>query len=211
MKRVKKKNQKNKKILTKMKDFKKDMLTLPNLLTALRIAAVPFILWMACVNSVLSRNTATILYFIMCWTDFFDGYLARKYNIVSTTGKLIDPLADKFNVLLPLIVFLAQKEVSLILVLLIFVRELYMFGVRNLAIENNIIIPAGPGGKIKTILQMLGIGFLLATPELFHFILRFEGNPNPIGRVLLWVSLIFSYQSAYVYSAGLKKKLFSKE
>ncbi len=195
-------------IINKIRDFKKDFLTLPNMLTTARIVATPLILWLIFVNTFSSRNTALITYFLASWTDFFDGYLARKLNSVTVTGKLLDPLADKFNVLLPLLVFLYLKEISLLLVILIFARELYMFGIRNMAMENNLVIAAEMGGKIKTMFQMFGIGFLITHETLFKMIFGDTISANSMGSTLLWSSILFSYFSAYSYTLKLKRKLF---
>jgi len=188
--------------------FKKDLLNLPNMLTVLRIAFVPFVLWLVYADTYYTRTIAWIVYTIATLTDYFDGYLARKRGEVTITGKLLDPLADKFIVLLTLIVLLSNQEVSLIPVLLIFARELYIFGIRNIAIENKLIIAAGIGGKIKTFMQMFAIPFYIMK-ESYWLNLTTMNWPNKlIGDLLIWGSIIAAYYSAYIYSMRLKKELF---
>ncbi len=191
------------KILSRIHDFRQDALTLPNLLTSIRIGAVPLILWLLYHDSREMRFWAVVVYILASITDFFDGWVARRYNTISVTGKLLDPLADKFIVLLTLVVLVYKHEVQLLPVLLILAREFYIFGIRALAVENGLVISAGTGGKWKTAFQMFALPLLIVGGRIFPtWDLPFWGN------LLLWISVFFSLQSAWVYTAALKRRLF---
>lgn len=208
---MKKKNQKPKKerkIFNKLKSFKKDVLTLPNLLTTIRIILVPVVLALIYTNTTATRVTALFLYIAASITDYLDGYYARKLESVTITGKLLDPLADKFIVLLTLVVLLKMQEVDLLLVLLILAREFYIFGIRALATEQGLLIAAGQDGKIKAAIQMIAIPFIIASPKVWTDVIGTPFNTPFIGAVLLWISVFFSYQSALDYTLKLKRKIF---
>lgn len=196
------------KIFSKLRDFKKDVLTVPNLLTAIRIGAVPLILWLLYLDSTSARIWAAITYSLASITDFFDGWIARKYGLVTVTGKLLDPLADKFIVLLTLVVLLDKAEVALLPVLLILAREFYIFGIRGLAIENGLVISAGQGGKWKTTFQMVAIPFLILDRRVFIEFFNRDWDLPYWGNILLWISVFFALQSAWVYTVTLKRRIF---
>ena len=133
---------------------------IPNILTMLRIIAIPFFV-------LSSLNGASILalfiFVIACITDYFDGMIARKYNIITNFGKLMDPLADKFLVLSAL-VLLCITPISYIhwsVIVIIFIREVAVTVLRHIYQKNNVILPADIWGKIKTIAQMIGVIFAL--------------------------------------------------
>ena len=216
MKKAKNKKQKNKRInkekmVLAIKTLKKDLLTIPNLLTAIRIAFVPFVLWMVFVDTITSKIVAFLLFAIASITDFFDGYFARKYNSVSISGKMLDPLADKFIVILTLVLLSSMNKISVLPVILILAREFYIFGIRSLAIENKLVIPAGMGGKIKTMLQMFSLGFFIVSPDVFKFVTNINFNTLLVGKILLWVSVFFSYESAFTYTRNVKKHIFGNK
>ncbi len=192
-----------KKLLSRIRDFRQDALTIPNLLTSIRIAAVPLILWLLYHDSLRMRLWAVAVYVLASVTDFFDGWVARRYNTISTTGKLLDPLADKFIVLLTLVVLVHGHEVQLLPVILILAREFYIFGIRGLAIEHGLLISAGWGGKWKTTFQMFAIPLLILGNRVFP-----EWDLTRWGNILLWISVFFAIQSGWAYTVKLKRRLF---
>jgi len=194
---------KRRKLFSKLRDFRQDVLTIPNLLTAVRIVAVPLILWLLYHDDTAMRLWAMAVYVLASVTDFFDGWVARRYNTISTTGKLLDPLADKFIVLLTLVVLVYDHEVQLLPVILTLAREFYIFGIRALAVEHGLIISAGRGGKWKTTFQMFAIPLLILGGRVLP-----EWDLALWGNTLLWISVLFALQSAAVYTLTLKRRLF---
>jgi len=107
--------------------------------------------------------TALILFLVASATDFFDGYFARKYNVVSTLGKLLDPLADKLLITAVLVIMVSTNEVSAVLVMIVLAREFAVTGLRSIAASESIIIPASKFGKLKTVTQILALSALIFT------------------------------------------------
>ena len=134
----------------------------PNKLTLLRFILVPFFLIAAYYeknNNVMMMST--IIFAVASFTDFLDGYLARKHNIVTDFGKFMDPLADKVLVAAALLFLIQVQKVEAWLVVIIITREYAISIIRAMAATNGKVIAASGGGKIKTLTQMLAIIMLL--------------------------------------------------
>jgi CDP-diacylglycerol--glycerol-3-phosphate 3-phosphatidyltransferase len=129
-------------------------MNLPNKLTLLRVAIIPLclLLTMSDLNVL-----AAILFITACLTDFFDGYIARKQGIVTNFGKFADPVADKILVLTMMVALLARGDYYWWAVCIVVIRELAVDGLRLVAVNQCIVIPAGNLGKIKTNIQFLSI------------------------------------------------------
>ncbi|MGI6393788.1 MAG: CDP-diacylglycerol--glycerol-3-phosphate 3-phosphatidyltransferase [bacterium] len=196
------------KIIDTLVNFKKDVLTLPNLLTAMRIFLVPFVLFLMWYDTPVSRFWSWIFYTIAATTDFFDGYVARKQGSVTVTGKLLDPLADKFIVNLTLVLLASMSEIHVLPVIVILAREFYIFGIRSVAIERGLVIAAGQMGKLKTTFQMFALPFFMLNANTLKELINIEWNPQPWGYVLIWASIFFSLTSAYSYSKKVKSRIF---
>ncbi len=137
-------------------------MNLPNRLTLLRICMIPFIVF--CMMTELipyHRLVALGLFILACLTDWLDGYIARKYNLVTTLGKFLDPLADKVLVISVLICFieLGFPQVYLTTIVIVF-RELAITGFRIIAAEKKVVIAASKLGKYKTTFQMVWVVLL---------------------------------------------------
>ncbi|MBC8385297.1 MAG: CDP-diacylglycerol--glycerol-3-phosphate 3-phosphatidyltransferase [Candidatus Cloacimonetes bacterium] len=158
---------------------------IPNFLTILRIIFVPiFIILMfkpSIENNVL---WATIIFIVASITDYFDGLLARKFQTISNFGKLMDPLADKILVISALIALSIQMNYIHIIALLIIVfREISVTILRNIYAKKGVFVAANIWGKIKTILQMVGIILALLYYSVFHEILRIVEYDQIIGWI----------------------------
>lgn len=148
---------------------------------------------------------------IACWvfvvasiTDFLDGYIARKRNIVTVFGSFIDPIADKFLVVSALIILMALDRVHPIVVIILVLREMYMTSLRLLAMSEGVDVPVSDMGKWKTGTQMV------ATPMLMIYD-DFLGLDLPIiGTALIYVAALLSLWSALKYSLNMIKKLQEK-
>lgn len=204
----KSKSGKEGKIFDKLRNFKHDVLTIPNLLTLIRIILVPVVLLFISRNTPVMRLWSLIFYVIATATDFFDGYIARKSGAVSVSGKLLDPLADKFIVNLTLVLLVSMNEISVWPVLIILAREFYIFGIRSLALEHNLVIAADIWGKTKTLLQMLALPFFMINSSALKDLSGIEWDPSGVGYFFLLSSIIFSLISAFTYTRDVKKKIF---
>lgn len=147
------------------------MMNLPNKLTIARVAAIPFIIAALYQNAGSWRLIALILFCLASFTDFLDGYLARKNNIVTDFGKLLDPIADKLLVLSTMIMFTYRGMMIAWVVILILSRELAVDGLRSLAASKGKVIAAGQLGKIKTCSQIALILWMMISgiPVMSHW------------------------------------------
>lgn len=184
---------------------------LPNRLTFFRMLMIPVVvltLYFTKVTPVWLLPYHKYLGHIACWifvlasiTDFFDGYFARKYNIVTVFGSFIDPIADKFLVVSSLIMLLALDRVHSIVVIILVLREMYMTSLRLLALTEEIVVPVSSWGKWKTTTQMVATPMLMVYEE-------FLWIPLPlVGTILMYVAAFLSLGSALLYSISMIKKL----
>ncbi|MCR5848408.1 MAG: CDP-diacylglycerol--glycerol-3-phosphate 3-phosphatidyltransferase [Lachnospiraceae bacterium] len=138
-------------------------MNLPNRLTLLRIISIPFFIFFLMTNFVPgSKWIAFGLFILASLTDFLDGYIARKKNLITDFGKFADPLADKLLVCSALICLLSLDKISVYIVLIIIARDFIISGFRLVAAGKGIVIAADWSGKIKTALQMVMILFIIA-------------------------------------------------
>lgn len=136
----------------------------PNKLTVIRMGLVPFFIIAFYYEMYLNKNSliiATLIFVLASITDFFDGYLARKYNLVTDFGKFMDPLADKILVAAAMICLVESMRMSAWMAVLIISREYAISILRAIAASSGKVIAASNGGKIKTVTQILAIIMLL--------------------------------------------------
>ena len=143
-------------------------MNLANKLTIFRVILVPFfVAFMLCNFTDYNRLIALIIFVIATITDHLDGYVARKYNQISSFGKFMDPIADKLLVASALICLTALGEIPPWAVIIIILREFAVSGIRLVAADNGKVIAAAGWGKAKTVAQMtMIIIYLLAIPQL---------------------------------------------
>lgn len=184
--------------------LREDLYNLPNLLTFFRIVLVPVVCVFIYFGDPLSSFISVVLFALASVTDWFDGYLARKRNLVSMTGKFLDPLADKLLVMAVLVMLVPLGRISATIVIIIVARELTVMGLRSVAAAEGIIIAAGQGGKFKTAFQMTGLmGLMIHYVYTVDFLfVQTRLNFHTIGLWLIIISVYFSLQSAYQYFAG---------
>jgi CDP-diacylglycerol--glycerol-3-phosphate 3-phosphatidyltransferase len=178
---------------------RQSLTTLPNVLTYFRMATIPVILALLVPPaSGFSKNVAFIIYCIASLTDCLDGVLARRWNTVTSIGKLLDPLADKLLTTAVLIMLIPKVQGWL--VFLIVGREISITGLRSIAAGHGLIINPSRMGKNKMLSQTLGNAFLL--PSLPGI----QPTLDIIGRSFLWVSLVLGYASALDYFISFCKE-----
>jgi len=177
---------------------------LPNLISILRILMVPVLVGFLLRPSRTGAVCAALTFHLACWSDFFDGYLARRHGITSTLGKLLDPLADKLIVMAALVMLTAMPRTPRIpawVVVLIVGRELAVTGLRAMATSEGIVLAAEELGKYKTIFQMLALHGLLLHYTFFG-IDFFAG-----GMYFLWPSLVLSLWSGVDYHVRVFRRV----
>lgn len=164
----------------------------PNKLTLLRIFLVPVFILLFYIYR--ESYISGIVFTIAALTDTLDGYLARKNNQITVFGKFMDPLADKILVLSALTIFVEQQLISAVSVIIIIFREFTISGFRLMAAKKGVTIAAGFWGKIKTVVQLVGIIIVLFSnnvPILSHFL--------NIGIYTIYISVGLALLSLLVY------------
>jgi CDP-diacylglycerol--glycerol-3-phosphate 3-phosphatidyltransferase len=187
-----------------------EALNLPNLITMVRMAMIPVILWFTYYESRRASFIAAILFAVTGATDFLDGWVARRRGLETVIGKFLDPLADKLVVMAALVMLVHLGRVAAWVVIVIMAREFIVSGLRTIAMSEGIVIAAGQEGKTKTIFQIAGISFLLvhyAYPIDFGMV-ALEYDANKVGTALLYVSVVFSVWSAWVYFSDFLKAVY---
>ncbi len=166
---------------------------IPNLLTFARIAAVPVSLLI-----ILTNPAQHVLLFLVfgaaAATDFFDGYLARKWGVASPIGALLDPIADKLLVILMLLHLMVYYGLSLVPVAAIILREIYISGLREYLASKQVALPVSSGGKLKTGLQLTGILWMLGSPMLGWEFIGWAGSK------VLWLAAAVAVITAVDYT-----------
>jgi CDP-diacylglycerol--glycerol-3-phosphate 3-phosphatidyltransferase len=140
-------------------------MNLPNKLTILRIGLSFIFMGLIFSEGLMAKSLALIVFTIAAITDFFDGYIARKYNLITDLGKLLDPIADKILVLTAFLAFVQMRIVAAWMVVIIIFRELLITGIRIILARKGKVIAASIWGKYKTVAQITSIfvilGFIL--------------------------------------------------
>jgi CDP-diacylglycerol--glycerol-3-phosphate 3-phosphatidyltransferase len=170
------------------------MLNVPNILAFIRLLLAPvmFFLLVNRDSSLLSEihyswldYMAAFIFVVASATDFFDGYIARTFDQITTLGKILDPLADKMLTLAGFLGLMMLDRASEWAIFLIITRELFITGLRVSAVSQGLDIAASWMGKVKTVVQMIAIGFLL---------MEWQG-----GELLLWIAVLLTLYSGYEY------------
>ena len=156
------------------------IINFPNTLTLVRLVLSPLMLpfllvYLLPFNSTWLNIVLALLFCLFSVTDFLDGFLARRYGQVSSFGRFLDPIADKFLVFSTLVALLAVGKVYFVIVLIFVGREFFVLSLRQLALENKFSVHVSMLGKIKTVLQLAYITILILNP--YHTL----GNPGLSG------------------------------
>ena len=179
----------------------KSILSHPNTLTLFRIATIPIIVVLMMYPGRISCLVAAILFSAAAITDYFDGYLARRFGLVSNLGKVMDPVADKLRVSSAFIMLTALGWVPAWVICIIIGREIAVTGLRNIIAESGEDISASNLGKYKT-----GFQIAAAIPLLIHY--PFFGLDSvAIGNFFIWGALVFTVWSGADYFIKFRKLL----
>ncbi len=186
------------------KSIRQDAINLPNLLTFLRIALIPVVLFLLADGTPRANFWSAIVYIVSAITDALDGWLARRQGLISVLGKFLDPLADKLLVMATLVwlVYMGRlPTLGVAAVIVMIGRELSVTALRTIAMSEGVVIAAGRGGKDKTALQMVAILLLILhhTYVVDFGFTQITADLNQVGLTLLYVSLAFAITSGGEY------------
>lgn len=173
-------------------------MNLPNKITVFRMFVAPIFLAVYLLNFSHSYLVAAIIFLIGAITDALDGRLARKNNMVTDFGKLLDPIADKMLVTACMLGFLKDGLCNIWLVMLILTREFAVTSLRLIASSQGVVIPANIFGKIKTVVQMVFSATIMIVFDL-NTSLDFGLNMPVIANILMAITTIFALVSGVIY------------
>ena len=175
------------------------MKNLPNILTLSRILLLPLLLFMILSSNYQLNIYAVILFILISFTDFLDGFLARYQGSTSEFGKMLDPIADKLlvvGVITALVINGSIENLNIIPAFLIIFREIFISGLREYVANSKLEVSINVSniGKVKTAIQMMSLTLILASALIEDSILILN-----IGIILLWASMLLALISGYKY------------
>jgi CDP-diacylglycerol--glycerol-3-phosphate 3-phosphatidyltransferase len=171
-------------------------LTIPNVLTVVRILLVPVIVVALLEETPNADMIAAIVFAVAAFTDGLDGYIARARGSVTNFGRLMDPLADKLLIIAPLISLVSLERIAPWVAMVIIARELAVTMLRMVAVERGVVIAASRLGKAKTILQVAAIFAVIA----------FEATPLAVDA-LVYVAVAVTVVSGADYFFGVRRHM----
>jgi CDP-diacylglycerol--glycerol-3-phosphate 3-phosphatidyltransferase len=190
-------------------------LNLPNKLTLIRMFLAPIYLALMLIEFPCHYIVALAVFAVASLTDMLDGKIARKNNLITVFGKLLDPLADKMLTTAALLAFMREGWCSIWIVMIVLTREFAVAGVRLIATAQGIVIPANYWGKAKTVSQMVFTIIIMllaeldATFDIFANAGRF--TLARVSNIMLWITAVLTVVSGITYFVDSKKLIdFSK-
>ncbi len=185
-------------------------MNLPNKLTFIRFLCVPLfvciylipynhlginVLTFELFNTTLSLIDIIlfIIFVLASITDFLDGYIARKYNLITTFGKFMDPIADKLIVNCTILLLASSSKIPMIIPILMISRDTIVDAIRLIASQKNVVLAASQLGKLKTVTQMIAIILMLLNNIIF------ESLGIPMASIMMWIATIVSIISGLDY------------
>ena len=195
-------------------NLREGQFNLPNLLTLARIAIVPVFILFMFFDSRDAGFWAAALFSVAAVTDAVDGWLARRWNVETSFGKFLDPLADKLIVMSALVMMIPMGRVPAWAVFIILARDVIVSGIRSIASAEGTVIAASDLGKYKTIFQMVAIiGLLLHYDYYWFFGLEWEifhVSMHNVGMVYFYISLGLTIWSGVEYFLGFSRFFMKK-
>lgn len=168
-------------------------MNLPNKLTVLRVIMIPFFMAALLIEKLPFNIFIALAFFaVASITDWFDGKIARKYNLVTTFGKFLDPLADKMLVMSALCCFTALGWIDVVAVVIILAREFMVSALRLVTAGDGVVVAAGIWGKLKTAFTMIALVAIMALEG-------FGVHNMIVNEILIWISTVLTIVSGLQY------------
>jgi len=189
-------------------------LNTPNRLTVSRIGLTLLFLALYSQDGLTAKIWGLIIFVIASLTDFLDGYIARKYELISKFGKIMDPIADKFLVLSALFIFMQMNMLAVWMFMCITAREIFVTGLRLMAMQKGVALAAERAGKLKTVLQIVLVYLII-----IYTILVEPDAGAPLNQsimsafltginIFIWAVVIITLWSGLSFIWNNRKELF---
>ena len=180
------------------------LLNVPNTITMLRVTIIPVLFFLLLSPGRTESLVIATFFVLAALTDLLDGYLARKYEIVTVMGKYLDPIADKLIINTAMILMIPIGRISAWIVAVIIIRDFVVDGIRAIASSEGIVIQASKLGKQKTLCQIFALSALM-----IHY--PFLGaDAHAIGTVILYLALVLSVYSGFDYFMKFYREIARK-
>jgi CDP-diacylglycerol--glycerol-3-phosphate 3-phosphatidyltransferase len=171
----------------------REVINLPNTISVVRIGVIPVLFFLLLSPGPLMSIVIAVLFIAAALTDLLDGHVARRYHIVTTMGKFLDPIADKLIVNTAMILLIPIGRIPTWIVAIIIIRDFIVDGIRNIASSEGLIIDASPLGKRKTLCQIFAVSALM-----IHYPF-FGADAHAVGMVILYIALVLTVLSGIDY------------
>ncbi|HOK07009.1 MAG TPA: CDP-diacylglycerol--glycerol-3-phosphate 3-phosphatidyltransferase [Syntrophales bacterium] len=178
---------------------------LPNVITLARLSIIPVLFFLLAAPGQTWSLVIAVTFILVSFTDLLDGYVARRYRIVTTMGKFLDPIADKLVLNTAMILMIPIGRIQAWVVALIVIRDFVVDGIRSIAQAEGFTIPASRLGKQKTLCQVFAISALI-----IHYPI-FGADAHAVGTVILYLALFLSIYSGIDYLAKFYRIIVRKE
>ena len=176
--------------------------TLPNLLTTCRVAAIPVLMVLLYVPGEIFSKIAGGLFAVVSFSDLLDGWLARRLNVITALGRYLDPLADKLLIAAMLVMLVWLGRIPAWMAIIVISRELWVTGLRAMAMEHGLVAASNFWGKSKTVLQLITVCMLI-----WHYPI-FDISMQEVGWWMMWPVMLITLWSGFQYTWNFKNLLF---
>lgn len=183
---------------------RRHIINLPNSITMLRLMIVPVLFFLLLSPGPVWSLVITLFFILAALTDLLDGYVARRYQIVTTIGKFLDPIADKLIVNTAMILMIPIGRIPAWIVAIIIIRDFTIDGIRAIAQSEGVIIPANKMGKQKTLCQIFAISALM-----IHYPILWA-DAHSVGMIILYIALVLTVYSGVSYFNEFYKTMINK-
>lgn len=180
---------------------RRETFNLPNTITMMRIGVVPFLFVLLSNPGAFWSMVIAALFVIASITDFFDGYIARKYQMITTMGKFLDPIADKIIVNTAMVLLIPIGRIPAWIVAITIIRDLIVDVIRSIASSEGIYIQASQLGKQKTVAQIIAVTALIIHYSVFGI------NAHVVGTMILYVAFFLTIYSGFDYFIKLYQSI----
>ncbi len=179
------------------------MFNLANNLTLARMGTIPLLVFLLYFPNRVTSVLAMLIFIVASLTDLVDGFIARRYNMITNVGKFLDPLADKLLIAAVLIMLVHLRWLQAWIAVVIISREIMVTGLRSVAAEKGLVIAADKYGKLKTIIQCVAL-----CPLMLHY--TWWGlDPRGVGTLLIYIALVLTVFSGVNYVLRFYRKVLS--
>ncbi|MEI7672797.1 MAG: CDP-diacylglycerol--glycerol-3-phosphate 3-phosphatidyltransferase [Deltaproteobacteria bacterium] len=186
-------------------EAKRATFNLPNTITMLRLGVIPVLFFLLFSPGPTMSLVIAILFIVAALTDILDGYVARRFHIVTTMGKFLDPIADKLIVNTAMILMIPIDRIPAWIVAIIIIRDFAVDGIRSISISEGLVIDASPLGKRKTLYQIFAVSALMIHYPIIGF------DAHLVGTVILYIALVLTVTSGIDYFLKFYRKVIRKK